>query len=1695
MPEEDNYPNPSLGLGEEAINGIDKEPVNHFAGCSGVTSYNRVKGHFFLASLPQPQDETITRTVQGLADRFETTHEDPSVASIVSMNANVQITETVYQGEVLNVIDKSNMATLTQSLSPNHKQSAIVVQGGYGYNNNLAHASSTADSIIAIGLDDIRPFALKGLDVEHTALFDATNPTKPTNQEYVRHLTPEKESRVASIEIPLALRQQGLPPRVLVHYSAIDLTGEVVAAWKGDTRAGITILNQTYNYKNALANLDNTHNDLKGIDGMDKKGWLVVEKTVPDSNMVYPDTSLPNAAPTFRTLANWLKEPFTAAQKASGAQTAWDSLTVTAPGGIVSVPAGGANRSLQDHSMRVNPTGGETHSPFINLENCAHTLVQNGALSPSPGISKSIDNGYGIPVAQHGTRSPMSKSEGVYHTFSVLAGGGADKTNATSIQALGITSSAATFEQYEIIDNKTENDRQLLLVQPKNKSRTGVLGDIGLTNDIEKHTCKIELVSMRGRVEEIAPNSDSEGGGGVVIRGRSQMMDVSDRVAERDFSLAEGFALKEIGDLGSPTVSLTMGGLGQGGIDIAPTRTEHSFLPVWKDKVIGSNNPSVRNDRQTSTYYASTRALVELPLFPSMFYDVEQRLADSESKRSPLPSTKSTELIIDATMTAKNRPQMKDYENRNAIDWGMKNVVSSLKVNDADLVSGKTWIRAMRESSATFTRPDDNADDKACILGGSGGNSAFLYSGSYISVDSVLPFILNEEGGFTGTSINNASSTYNTATQGQAFSNMGFVVTIGEGIISERGIRFHIHRAQLINGEHRLYFDAFHHFDDDGLTYTELKNIITTGLPVTMGCWLTDAPNAYAGTGTAGNNATFAVLNATASTDNATMAQNFIEPLEKTFALGRTTTNGVTVRSGIQIDPSDPTGATILIHDGPTMEGFTFDPGNYLYGAGSMPLVPPVECRSGHLSLKGKRNDNTLDWVRPMRLNLGDIGGAGSVSKFEEAVDELIRRINQAGHPKAKNSNGGSAFNPPSLFTTDAGIYTVTSTDTGSHMGYVRAFLGQQVESRTGEKGLSVVIHCTVPGATGRDFAVWINNNTPYPYRPIQAVGHGGLVASNSLSYQASSFAAPLPLGMDGETHVPITTFQGGVHGAVTDADGNLRQYSGIGREFAFNTVALPQFEDGDLIPDYDPEAQPTLMVQRKALDIIYRINRKISRQNKGLILVDDKHLGEFDAVVSGPDNISNSKVSGVGSCMGLFNCQPLDKTLGKKWKELFYDSSGKLKEVPIKLLNPLIDANAILFFGGGHTGVTFDVSDGTDNDYSDFYTHHYAKGPTGYSGFQNLQEVQTSAAVLDFTKLKNADTVNENTYRGLHHSKSIVETGVVPAEGLLDKETDGCLWYVRMNEPALYADHGASGKELALDAIHGVKLKAFGDFANQALLAGPATGDPESKGIDFHGHSDAGLISLHKIETLTNPGGLPTVASLVPLKSNMFGAFGSYDAANDGAYSFSFFFNSGDATGGAWSGVHYGNGPVVHGIDSTTRGFGVSVNSKQGNSNSVMDFSITTFVHTDIGNGSVTYQITSDVQANQPKDAWYHVVVSRASGASQPLIYINGIAVNGTGASFINQVALSSAPHLPLGVGVGSALGGGYYGKANNMLTIGAGLLPWTPPTNYHHGKNDPASANAPVYFNGALSEIAMWNKALTPTEVATLYNARTVW
>ena len=50
----------------------------------------------------------------------------------------------------------------------------------------------------------------------------------------------------------------------------------------------------------------------------------------------------------------------------------------------------------------------------------------------------------------------------------------------------------------------------------------------------------------------------------------------------------------------------------------------------------------------------------------------------------------------------------------------------------------------------------------------------------------------------------------------------------------------------------------------------------------------------------------------------------------------------------------------------------------------------------------------------------------------------------------------------------------------------------------------------------------------------------------------------------------------------------------------------------------------------------------------------------------------------------------------------------------------------------------------------------------------QNVEEIQKSAAVLDFTKLNNQDTAKANSYAGMHY------------------KDDDCIAYVRFNNDGL---------------------------------------------------------------------------------------------------------------------------------------------------------------------------------------------------------------------------------------------------------------------------------------------------------------------
>lgn len=82
---------------------------------------------------------------------------------------------------------------------------------------------------------------------------------------------------------------------------------------------------------------------------------------------------------------------------------------------------------------------------------------------------------------------------------------------------------------------------------------------------------------------------------------------------------------------------------------------------------------------------------------------------------------------------------------------------------------------------------------------------------------------------------------------------------------------------------------------------------------------------------------------------------------------------------------------------------------------------------------------------------------------------------------------------------------------------------------------------------------------------------------------------------------------------------------------------------------------------------------------------------------------------------------------------------------------------------------------------------------------------MQTSAAVLDFSELKNEDTVNSNTYRGMHHQVNTVVTGALPdAANKLDARNT-CVWYLPMSQEEL--GQPQARKKLAIDTIHGSKV------------------------------------------------------------------------------------------------------------------------------------------------------------------------------------------------------------------------------------------------------------------------------------------------
>ncbi len=206
--------------------------------------------------------------------------------------------------------------------------------------------------------------------------------------------------------------------------------------------------------------------------------------------------------------------------------------------------------------------------------------------------------------------------------------------------------------------------------------------------------------------------------------------------------------------------------------------------------------------------------------------------------------------------------------------------------------------------------------------------------------------------------------------------------------------------------------------------------------------------------------------------------------------------------------------------------------------ANDLDLTSHEESRLQHLP-----HWKQMEFIRRLDIDVGALALAESVTDIESAAHEMVRIINQAGAPKAKRvldaNTTGSAHDPAPWW--DAGS-AFESSDRGTHMGYLRAHIGRQVQDLDGNPGYTVVIHSTVPGASGRNFCVWLDNSKGQtPYRPQFIVGHGGrwrnFWGMPDEIENENMHPAPLPLNKHGRPFAPITTLHQLIDAELTGMD------------------------------------------------------------------------------------------------------------------------------------------------------------------------------------------------------------------------------------------------------------------------------------------------------------------------------------------------------------------------------------------------------------------------------------------------------------------------------------------------------------------------------------------------------------------------------
>jgi len=266
------------------------------------------------------------------------------------------------------------------------------------------------------------------------------------------------------------------------------------------------------------------------------------------------------------------------------------------------------------------------------------------------------------------------------------------------------------------------------------------------------------------------------------------------------------------------------------------------------------------------------------------------------------------------------------------------------------------------------------------------------------------------------------------------------------------------------------------------------------------------------------------------------------------------------------------------------------DTGHYEFSATFFDSPEGTRVISAFLCLKGKRATNNalsdhyesqlqhlphweeMDFVRRLTIDMGEVGLREGVTDIEAAAREVVRLINQGGALNGRSSQrrpsdqyagegerfdinrrsvsvAGSDTNEPTDATAihhhadfavtgsthDPAPFWMnsafTSFDRGSHMGYLRAHIGRVVEDANGNEGYSIVIHSTVPGATGRNFCAWLDNSkSQAEYKPQFLIGHGGrfrnFFCSPPEMAGENMHPAPMPIDKNGKPFAPITTLR-----------------------------------------------------------------------------------------------------------------------------------------------------------------------------------------------------------------------------------------------------------------------------------------------------------------------------------------------------------------------------------------------------------------------------------------------------------------------------------------------------------------------------------------------------------------------------------------